>query len=71
MKFSEDQKVELINWYFAYPIKDGEDSDYVLQKLIEFHKTDETELEKALLIGESLKEVYNTEARDYFIDNDL
>jgi hypothetical protein len=66
--FTEDQKAELINWYFAYPIKDGEDSDYVLQKLMEFHKTDEIELEEALLDGESLKEFYDSEVRNHFIE---
>ena len=68
MKFTEEEKGNLINWYFAYPIKDGEDSDYVLQKLMEFHDIDETELEKALLTGDSLKEFYYPEVRNHFIE---
>ena len=68
MKFTEDQKGELINWYFAYPIKDGEDSDYVLQKLMEFHEIDEAQLEAVLLTGARLQDFYLSEVRDHFIE---
>ena len=66
---SEDQKSDLIEGYFCYPIKENQNTDLVFERLAEFHETSISELAFALKNNLTLTEFYYPEVRNYFVEN--
>lgn len=69
MNFTKEQKEDLINGYFCYPIKDDQNIDLVFERLAEFHETSISELAFALKNNLTLTEFYYPEVRNYFVEN--
>ena len=67
--FTKEQKEDLINGYFCYPIKDDQNIDLVFERLAEFHETSISELAFVLKHNLTLTEFYYPEVRNYFVEN--
>jgi hypothetical protein len=69
MNFSQEEKLDLVEGYFCYPISEKENLDYVLDRLAEFHEMDEGDLKEALKTDARIKEFYDGEVRKQFVEN--
>lgn len=68
MERSQEQKRDLVESYFCYPITPLEDLNAVLERLIEYHDTSTEELEDALKFDLTYSDFYCAETRQRFVE---